>query len=260
MWPFASLALTGPYILARLIAHRRVTWPYVFASYLLALYSLGLLFFTLYPMPDDPAVFCADHTLSPQLLPFHWVVDIAQQTHRLQVTLQLIANIIFFVPLGIFVAVYSKKRLLVAVIAGLGVSFLIEIMQLTGMFGLYPCSFRLFDVDDLMANTLGSAIGYLLARRIGYRIRAQKLSAPQPVRPTFSRWLLVIGIDVFILLLLVELSAIFISLAHLTESIDAPYVFLFWGTLYFGIIPLFARRYRTLGRYLVGIQRNRRPR
>ena len=125
---------------------------------------------------------------------------------------------------------------------------------------VYPCSFRLFDVDDLIANILGSAIGYLPARRIGYRIRAQKLSAPQPVRPTFSRWLLVIGIDVFILLLLVEISAIFISLAHLTELIDVPYVFLFWGTLYFGIIPLFARRYRTLGRYLVGIQRNQRSR
>ena len=33
-------------------------------------------------------------------------------------------------------------------------------MQLTGVMGVFPCSYRLFDVDDLIWNTSGAVIGY----------------------------------------------------------------------------------------------------
>lgn len=47
-------------------------------------------------------------------------------------------------------------------LAGAAVSLLTETAQLTGIFGLYPCSYRLFDVDDLLLNTGGAGLGFAL--------------------------------------------------------------------------------------------------
>lgn len=48
---------------------------------------------------------------------------------------------------------------------GFGLSLTVELTQLTGIWGLYPCAFRKFDVDDLLLNTLGVMLGFLAARR-----------------------------------------------------------------------------------------------
>jgi glycopeptide antibiotics resistance protein len=40
----------------------------------------------------------------------------------------------------------------------------VELTQLTGIWGLYPCPYRQFDVDDLILNTTGVVIGFALAR------------------------------------------------------------------------------------------------
>lgn len=40
-----------------------------------------------------------------------------------------------------------------------------ELAQLTGIFGLYPCAFRHFEVDDLILNIGGLMAGFLLMRR-----------------------------------------------------------------------------------------------
>ena len=41
-------------------------------------------------------------------------------------------------------------------------SLYFEVTQLTGLYGIYPKAYRLFDVDDLIINTLGGALGYLI--------------------------------------------------------------------------------------------------
>ena len=40
-----------------------------------------------------------------------------------------------------------------------------ELAQLTGLFGLYPCAWRYFEVDDLILNIGGLMAGFALARR-----------------------------------------------------------------------------------------------
>jgi hypothetical protein len=39
---------------------------------------------------------------------------------------------------------------------------LCEITQITGLFFIYPAPYRIFDVDDLIINTLGAVVGYLI--------------------------------------------------------------------------------------------------
>ena len=110
-WPFMCILLTIPFIIARLIARRRATWGYVIFSYAFVLYLLGLGLFTLYPMPDNPASFCAKQSLSPQLIPLHWIVDVAQPSKHITAALQLIANICFFMPLGTILGYAMTFRL-----------------------------------------------------------------------------------------------------------------------------------------------------
>ena len=45
-------------------------------------------------------------------------------------------------------------------------SLTIELAQLTGLFFTYPGSYRLFDVDDLIMNTIGGFLGTVLANNI----------------------------------------------------------------------------------------------
>ena len=39
-------------------------------------------------------------------------------------------------------------------------SLFFELTQLSGLYFIYPRGYRIFDVDDLMANTLGGVAGY----------------------------------------------------------------------------------------------------
>lgn len=80
---------------------------------------------------------------------------------------QVALNVVLFVPLGFLLRYRWHHRLPAAVAIGLGLSLLIETVQGTAVFGLYPCPYRFADVDDLITNTAGAAVGWLIAGPIG---------------------------------------------------------------------------------------------
>ena len=49
---------------------------------------------------------------------------------------------------------------------------LIELSQKTAMFGLFACPWRQFDVDDLILNATGVALGFAVARLMGVRTQS----------------------------------------------------------------------------------------
>jgi glycopeptide antibiotics resistance protein len=172
-WPFAAALLTLPVLLVQYMRFHRLHTGRVVAVYLLMLYGLGLAAFTLYPLPGDPDAFCSTHHLTPQLIPFSFIADIGKD--GLSAVLQVVMTIVFFVPLGVFGRNFLKrKRLWPIVLAAFGVSLLVETAQLTGVAGFYPCSYRLFDVDDLMLNTLGAVLGYFVAGMLPSFAEAEK--------------------------------------------------------------------------------------
>ncbi|AHH94005.1 VanZ family protein [Kutzneria viridogrisea] len=106
-----------------------------------------------------------------QLVPFQWVADIQEElakhglsaAHALstQTFTQMLMNIALFAPLGLFARVLWRRGLLGATALGFGVSLLVEITQLTANFGTAPFAYRIFDVDDLITNTVGASAGWL---------------------------------------------------------------------------------------------------
>jgi glycopeptide antibiotics resistance protein len=164
IWPLAAALLTLPVLLTQYIRFHRLPRLRVAVIYLFILYALALVMFTLYPLPDNPIQFCADYHLTPQLNPLGFIGDIWQD--GLRAVLQIVLNVVFFVPLGMALRNLFGHRLRSVVIIALAVSLLIETAQLTGIFHLYPCSYRLFDVDDLLFNVSGALIGFGLARAL----------------------------------------------------------------------------------------------
>ena len=73
----------------------------------------------------------------------------------------LIGNIIGFVPFGFMLPLLSKRllSLKIIVVATFCISFSFEIIQLVFMLGS-------FDVDDLILNTVGGILGYLIIKLI----------------------------------------------------------------------------------------------
>lgn len=88
---------------------------------------------------------------------------------------QFASNIALFVPLGAL----AGRGPRFAAGAGLAVSLLVEVTQLTGLWFSFPCPYRVFDVNDVIANTLGAVLGGLVPlRSVG---RAPETSAPRAV-------------------------------------------------------------------------------
>ena len=92
-------------------------------------------------------------------------------------------TVLLFVPLGVLVRVITHRGAVVATALGFAVSLLIEVTQLTGVWGVYPCAYRLFDVDDLVTNTLGAALGAALSYPYAAR-RRRRLGTARRSLPT----------------------------------------------------------------------------
>ena len=184
--------------------------PFVFRSYrrrgelglgaaLLALaflvYGLALVAYTLFPVPQIDDAWCVAHPASadPQWDPLRFLGDIAKEQRGPGVdglltnpaVQQVLFNVALFVPLGAYLRHYFPPRLVrhraaAVVLTGFGVSLLIECTQLTGNWFLVPCPYRLFDVDDLLANTLGTAFGLVFAPLLGLLHRPDAIAAGNP--------------------------------------------------------------------------------
>lgn len=104
----------------------------------------------------QPLIFDAESIwpLSINLQPFAYLFDYALLSEAMR---NLIGNILMFVPVGIvFPIVYrSLDTHSKAIGAGICFSLAIELLQL-------PFSDRVSDIDDLILNTLGYTIGYII--------------------------------------------------------------------------------------------------
>jgi len=146
-----------------------------------AVYALALWTYTLLPFPAQDDFACKGSQL--RVLGTLGLIHAPSSGGpvallREPAFLQIVLNVMLFIPLGYFVRVVLHRGVVVATGLGLGVSLLIELTQRTGVWNLYDCAYRLFDVDDLLINTLGATVGSLLSLLVVRRRR------PEVVLPT----------------------------------------------------------------------------
>lgn len=161
-WPFASFALTLPILAILYRRDGRIRPLSAAGAYLSVLYLLGLVCFTLYPLPEGDSGPGITYGLDPIWNPLHFVDDIAAD--GLPAVAQLVANVALFVPFGFIAGRGLRIGAPASAVLGFLASFGIELAQLTGLFGVYPYAYRTFETTDLATNTLGALCGWLLAR------------------------------------------------------------------------------------------------
>ncbi|MBG7588466.1 VanZ family protein [Rothia sp. BD8] len=171
----------------------------IIGSLAVSLYAAGLFAYTMLPLPEPGSLDCSGGS-AIQLVPFHFLQDIRTQTAGLsttgmltsRVTLQVVFNVVLFLPWGMLVRGFFKRSWLTATVTGFLGSLLIESSQYTGLWFLYPCAYRLADVDDLIANTTGALIGAVVAPLfLAWMPSSAELAAtrrvPRPVT-VWRRW------------------------------------------------------------------------
>jgi len=229
------VALLVPILLIQVRRYGAISPARLLGAAALAVYGTALVAYTLLPLPSgDLAAWCADHGYDgAQLRPLQIVADIRERTAGLSLgaavrdisVLQGVFNVVLFVPWGVLVRRYLGWGLLASAASALGASLLIEVTQLTGIFGLIPCSYRLADVDDLLTNTLGGVLGAVIAPWVlrwmpGARTLAAGRGTPRPV--TLWRRLFGMVVDYLACTVLGGVLALTLGLGYYLVSGRAP--------------------------------------
>jgi glycopeptide antibiotics resistance protein len=116
--------------------------------------------YTLMPLPAPWTMTCT-RPAGVQVVPFAFVADTVRHPGAI---VQVLFNVALFAPVGYLLARRRTRHpVLVTTVVGAAISLTIELTQLTAVWGLWPCAFRVFDADDLIANTAGAAVGAWLA-------------------------------------------------------------------------------------------------
>lgn len=178
LWPLVAMVLTLPILLVQYLHDRKFHLGRIVLWYLLTLFLLAVAALTLYPLPvGDPTAYCisAQQAIDSglQLRPFNTFRMAIEGDKRMFI--QIVMNVLMFIPLGILLRMILRVRWYSLIILSLALSVLIEIAQLTGSFGYYPCAYRLFSVDDMIANTVGGVIGFMIARMLMLGSRDSRL-------------------------------------------------------------------------------------
>ncbi|WP_405112220.1 VanZ family protein [Paenibacillus sp. FSL K6-1217] len=258
-FPVAALFFTLPFLIVQYRRHGYINKIRALVLYLLLLYLLNAFFLVLLPFPDSR------HNAAPsgsmiQLVPLQFIQDIL---HNTQITrsdpssylnvltgpdfLLAAFNVVLTVPFGMFLGYYFRTRWVVCIILSFALSLLFEITQITGIYGFFDHPYRIFDVDDMITNTLGGLVGFKLSLWIsGLLPRIEKLDSQVDLsakKVTYTRRALAFLLDSILLF------AVTLILNLLSLSISMWAVSL----VYFLSIPLLTGG-RTFGKWVVRIR------
>lgn len=201
-----------------------------------AVYAAALISYTLLPLPVSTDYVCR----GVQLQPGHDLIAAVRRATGLRdlarsmAVWQVALNVVLFVPLGFLLRVRHRLGWIAAGGIGLAVSAVIETTQLTGVWGLYPCAYRVFDVDDLAANTLGALIGSLLALAFAPSRARTGAAGPRPV--TRRRRLIGMVCDASLVVLVPAVASLAVQMVLAVIAPDAldgqgrvAFVLVVWG-------------------------------
>ena len=152
-----------------------------FLDQLFIFYIICVIRLVFFPLPDASQI-AAMNGYTGRYIPFAFVADIIRDK-TVESVLQVVFNVIMTIPFGAYLTIRFKMNLKEIVAVSFGFSLFIEIGQLTGLFFVYPGSYRFFDVDDLMMNTLGGFIGTVATK---YAIKLTEKSAVKAEKIIFQ--------------------------------------------------------------------------
>lgn len=172
LFPFIAFLITFPYILVQYGKYGSINKIRTVIIYSFILYLLCAYFLVILPLPEISEV---TSSVGVELKPFRFINDIISNSPLVITDVstylsvfgephlyQVLYNLILLLPLGVYLRYYFKRGFFTTSLIVFLVSLFFEVTQLTGLYGIYPYAYRLFDVDDLIINTLGGMLGYAI--------------------------------------------------------------------------------------------------
>ena len=224
VFPFIAFLFTFPYMLYQYRKFGAIPALRTIIVYSCILYLMSAYFLVILPLPPIDEV---AHYTTPtmQLVPFQFIVEWINETHIVwndihtyieiinnPVIYQVLYNILMTLPFGIYLRYYFKRNLLETIAFTFLLSLFFELTQLTGLYGIYPRAYRLFDIDDLIINTLGGLLGYAITPLFSWILptkeKLDQISYEKGRHVTFTRRMIAFGIDIIIVTILTSLITI----------------------------------------------------
>lgn len=163
---FAIIVLASQLRLRKTLTQQNLIATYSFIWYLAAAYLLIIL-----PLPTRTSVATltsAEYNLRPFYFLTQFVSATPFELHDTSTWLnafkassffQPFFNVLLFMPIGVYLKWRHHWPLWLITLTSFALSLFFETTQLTGLYGYYPRAYRMFDVDDLLTNTLGGIVG-----------------------------------------------------------------------------------------------------
>lgn len=261
-----ALVLLVPYVAVQYRRRGMLGPGRAVLSFATLVYALALVAYVLLPLPPVGPNFCEVHGVDPQLRLFQFVADIIREgagSPTALVTnpavLGVAFNVMLFVPFGALFRHLTGRNIAVTTLAGAATSVLVELTQLTGVWSLFPCAYRLFDVDDLITNTSGALIGATVVAPLLRSLPGQHAEGPpEAPRPlTTGRRLLGMLCDFLTVMLagatLNALARFTAQTLEVPDNVDLSRL-LFWLVPALGQLALIWWTGATLGEHSIRVR------
>ncbi len=278
MFPIIAFVITLPYMIYQYRKFGSIPWLRTLVVYSFVFYMLVAYFMVILPLPADRSA-VVPYAQTPQLVPFTFLSEIANSTTisltdptswlkalRNPYVYEALFNVLLLVPLGMYLRYYFRRTWWQTLLLGFATTLFYEMSQLTGLWGIYAHPYRLFDVNDLILNTLGAMVGFWLvgpAMRTLPDIRLVNEEAREAgLRASVTRRALSFGIDLaiavgFVALLLTGASlfgALDVVQANETAwNVARPWVGIAAMLVFFVIVPSLTHG-QTLGQKLLRLR------
>lgn len=246
VFPLIAFLITIPFILHNYHKYGSINPLRTLIIYSFILYLITIYFLVILPLPNKNDVVEKEGMI--RLIPFGFIIDIIKET-SFRITISstyikaltepcfytVIFNLFMTIPYGMYLRYYFKCNLKKTIKLSFLLSLFFEVTQLTGLYFIYPYAYRVFDVDDLIINTLGGVIGYFLMgfliRFLPSRDKIDEESIKDSMTVSGLRRLTIFFLDMFIWLVLTLFLDVFMFDNRYTKYITY--------TIYFIIIPIF---------------------
>lgn len=263
IFPLIAFVLTLPYLIYQYRKYGSIPFLRSIIFYSFILYLICTYFLVILPLPSREEVSILT-TPTMQLIPFDFIKDLSNVSFNwtsFSSYINLIQNPAFYivafnilltVPFGIYLRYYFECKWYQVLLFSFLLSLFFEITQLTGLYGIYPRPYRLFDVDDLILNTLGGIVGFIITPIFSLILPTRKeldeKSLKRGKRVTIFRRALAYCIDSFFLVIMIIIVSI---LFHATPLEN--YTLLLSILLYFLGLPLITDG-KTIGKIILKTQ------
>lgn len=173
IFPLIAFLFTIPFILHQYHKYGSIHKLRVLIIYSFILYMITIYFLVILPLPKINEVVFKENMI--RLVPFGFIRDFIEESsfvlNNPSTYLKVLTepsfytvafNILMTIPFGMYLRYYFKCSFKKVILYSFLLSLFFELTQATGLYFIYKYPYRVFDVDDLMMNTLGGMIGYFV--------------------------------------------------------------------------------------------------